>query len=167
MEIESTMKEHENNLSDIRLWVEEKYQYEFEELFRVPLSLIDKVDKGTITDEELQSILIDLPLDLFQVSERSNNYKLFKEVIKLGMKERKLDMSYSKKDSEAYMKDSYKVIEDEAAMLGVDSLITRVDKQVSMCKELIMGAKKIWDARRATENVCPVNPPEDELPEYN
>ena len=41
---------------------------------------------------------------------------------------------------------------------ALETLITRVDSEISFSRELIMSAKKIFDARRNTEQVNPINP---------
>ena len=55
--------------------------------------------------------------------------------------------------------------DDEIAVMVYSSLIDRIEGELSFSRELIMGSKKLWDARRsnATNPVAPVVP---ELPEY-
>ena len=59
--------------------------------------------------------------------------------------------------------------EDKILILAYDNLITRVEKEMSYSRELIMSAKKIYDARRNTEQSNPVsevNSKQNDLPDY-
>ena len=51
-----------------------------------------------------------------------------------------------------------------------NSVNERVRRQISFSRELIMSSKKLWDARRATEDANPIGgvvKEETELPNYS
>ena len=59
--------------------------------------------------------------------------------------------------------------EDKILILAYDNLITRVEKEMSYSRELIMSAKKIYDVRRNTEQSNPVSEvssKQNDLPDY-
>lgn len=111
-----------------------------------------------INDLELSWIITALPLELFSVSNSLAQFKQHLEIVKLKMKQRKsLKIDSDDLDTE------YKLM-----AIIYTSVITRVEQEISFSKELIMGAKKVWDARRSGETtpIGEVNIQSD-LPEYN
>ena len=48
------------------------------------------------------------------------------------------------------------MIEELILDLAYESVISRVDHEISFSRELIMGAKKVWDRRRQTDVVNPI-----------
>ena len=112
-----------------------------------------------ITDKELEWILISLPLDLKMASNALAQFKQHNEIVKLKMKQRKSSNA-----------DNSDGLDDEFKLMGIiyTSVITRVESDISFSKELIMGAKKVWDARRSGDSapVGEVVPKEPELPDY-
>ena len=111
-----------------------------------------------ITDKELEWIITVLPLDLFSVSNALAQFKQHHEIVKLKVKQRS-------KNKEA----SADGLDEEFKLMSIiySSVIARVEQEISFSKELIMGAKKVWDARRDSEQT-PIGPsmPQVELPEY-
>ena len=112
-----------------------------------------------ITDNELEWILTSLPLKLFSVSNALAQFKQHNEIVKLKIKQR----SKKKNDDPDGLDEEYKLMS-----IIYSSVITRVEQEISFAKELIMGSKKVWDARRSGEQM-PVGTvvPEPELPEYS
>lgn len=108
-----------------------------------------------ITDSELEWILISLPLDLKAASNALAQFKQHNEIVKLKIKQRKNTGDTDDLDEE------YKLMS-----IIYSSVITRVEADISFSKELIMGAKKVWDARRKTEQVTPIAETNAELPDY-
>lgn len=108
-----------------------------------------------ITDKELEWIITSLPLDLFSVSNALAQFKQHNEIVKLRIKQRK------KQDPEDGLDEEYKLMN-----IIYTSVITRVEQEISFSKELIMGAKKVWDARRRTDQANPINEVNPELPDY-
>ena len=117
-----------------------------------------------VTDTELEWILTSLPLELFSVSNALAQFKQHNEIVKLKIKQRSKTKS---KDMEA----SSEGLDEEYKLMSIiyASVITRVESEISFSKELIMGAKKVWDARRNGEKppvgeVVPEEKPE--IPDY-
>ncbi len=137
------------------------YETNFSRFFKDMRSAYDGMkEKGTesISDSELERILTDLPLELFNVSEVLSNYKLHSEIAKLQTKQdMKLKLS----------EDDDTVEYDKLVQSVYTSVIARVESEISFSREFIMVLKKLWDARRATESVNPVKEiSEYKLPEY-
>lgn len=111
-----------------------------------------------ITDKELEWLITSLPLELFSVSNALAQFKQHNEIVKLKVKQR----SKNKDADPDGLDEEYKLMS-----IIYSSVILRVEQEISFSKELIMGAKKVWDARRAGEH-APISeiviPPE--LPEY-
>jgi len=110
----------------------------------------------SITDKELEWIITSLPLDLFAASDALSQFKQHNEIVKLTIKQRK-----SKGVESQEIDEEYKLMQ-----IVYTSVIDKVEHQISFSKELIMGAKKVWDARKRSEQppINEVNIPE--LPEY-
>jgi hypothetical protein len=111
-----------------------------------------------ITDKELEWLITSLPLELFSVSNALAQFKQHNEIVKLKVKQR----SKNKDSDPDGLDEEYKLMS-----IIYSSVILRVEQEISFSKELIMGAKKVWDARRTGEH-APISeiviPPE--LPEY-
>lgn len=174
--LSSVSEYYRANMDDVLLWCDSIYQSEFAEYFDSERTLYSKLKskQKLITDGELEDILTTLPLQLFSVSEHLSNLRIKYEVVKLGIKEK---VAFAEKSSSASTATARKeeantsVIEDQLLSLAYATLIDRVEKEISFSRELIMSAKKIWDARRRTDTVNPVSEgtlatPSDELPRY-
>ena len=120
------------------------------------LYLRDQDQSRPVTDEELEKILTELPLEMIEVSEAYAKFQLGEEVIKLRTKEEAVD-----KTSDAYK-------EYELMSKIYSSVNERVRKQISFSRELIMSCKKIWDRRKDTDMIVPIGPSVEDstLPEY-
>ena len=112
-----------------------------------------------ITDKELEWILISLPLDLKMAANSLAQFKQHNEIVKMKIKQRKS----AKNDNADGLDDEFKLMN-----IIYTSVITRVELEVSFSKELRMGAKKVWDARRSSDSapIGEVVIKEPELPEY-
>lgn len=111
-----------------------------------------------ITDKELEWLITSLPLELFSVSNALAQFKQHHEIVKLKVKQR----SKNKENSADGLDEEFKLMS-----IVYSSVISRVEQEIAFSKELIMGAKKVWDARRSSEQ-APIGPamPQTELPEY-
>ena len=111
-----------------------------------------------INDKELEWILTSLPLKLFSVSNALAQFKQHNEIVKLKIKQR----SKNKDADPSGLDEEYKLMSIIYA-----SVITRVEQEISFAKELIMGSKKVWDARRSGEQ-SPIGSVtvEQDLPDY-
>jgi len=110
-----------------------------------------------INDTELSWIITALPLELFSVANALAQFRQHLEIVKLKMKQRKAE-----KITDTNLDTEFKLM-----TIIYTSVISRVEQQISFSKELIMGAKKVWDARRSSEitPIGEVNLPD--LPEYD
>lgn len=156
---------YEDDTNAVHEWCEEIYQNKFATFFNKVRDLYRKFqdrDKP-ITDKELEEIMTNLPLELFSVSENLNNLRASCEVVKLKRKEKRLKAfreSGAKNDSGRNAEADEAVLEDDILLLGFSTIIQRVENEISFCRELIMGAKKVYDRRKSTEYAAPINPPE-------
>ena len=117
-------------------------------------------EESPINHTELEWILIELPMELFTLAESLNQLRLEYDIFKLEEKDL---TKKSKKDSE--LGSTELELNRLRAMISVYSaVITRVENEISYSKELIMGAKKIWDRYRAAEASNPVG---EVVPEGN
>lgn len=111
-----------------------------------------------ITDGELEWIITVLPLELKSVAGALAQFRQHNEIVKLKIKQRK----NAKKDPED--------IDDEYKLMTIiySAVISRVESEMTFSKELIMGAKKVWDARRNSESapIKEINTDNDELMDY-
>ena len=151
-------------------WCENKYNQLFAADFQEMKNMSKRLQSASkpITDAELQWILVELPMHLFNVSEQLNQFKTALEVVKVKMKEQEADiMKRSTAKTLALKKSEVEQAQYEAKINCIlyQSIIFRVESEISLSKELIMGAKKIWDARRKTETANPVSFPNG-IPEY-
>lgn len=154
---------YEEDTKAVNNWCEEIYQSKFAMFFDRVRALYKKFqdrDKP-ITDAELEDIMTNLPLELFSVSENLNNLRASCEVVKLKRKEKRLSAyrsSSAKNDVGRNADADMSVLEDDILLLAFSTIIQRVENEISFCRELIMGAKKVYDRRKATEGASPINP---------
>lgn len=153
---------------EILKWMDDEYDHNFSDFFKIPEKLSKKLKQNTITDDELTEIMINLPLDLIDASTEVSKYKVCIECTKVDVKRLKLNLTAIKdKKSYEYMELNSKILNNDLVLNVNTALIERVEKQITLCKELIMSAKKIWDARRKSEQVMPINEIDiDKIPEY-
>lgn len=164
------------DLESVSGFIESLYQTNFSEFFAESRELYARLGSKTrpITDEELSWILINLPMNLFYVSERLNDFRMKYETLKLRTKKKESELANEAKESgftasQAKEYVNANTLDDKLLQSAYMSVIERVESEISFSKELIMGAKKIWDARRRTEQSNPVSEvteTADDLPEY-
>ena len=151
--IDDTMK----GVDELDAWCDKIYQDNFGDHFKEVRKLraqMDMAERFPIPDADLEMILIDLPLELISALESVHRLRTHQELMKFNAKYRVREESpptASKADRD----------EITAGMLAVakayENIIERADREIAYCRELIMGAKKIWDARRNAENANPVS----------
>ena len=177
MSILETYQSHKQDLDDIANWIDQTYDENFRQYFEVVENLYARFKSETypITDAEIEAILTILPLNLFSVSEKLAQLESSSEVIKLRVKQKKYEiMQSSEASSQAAKKEeaANAVVDDEILLKAYEILSDRVNNEISFSRELIMGAKKIWSARKQTETIgigaetVNTNREIDELPEY-
>lgn len=183
MQIKNFLQDqYKEYIDDIETWCNEQYNQYFKDCF----DSVRKIHKSmesqvrAISDTELEWILTELPMTLFSISESLNKYRLEHEVIKLRKKRIKLDLDeeakkliedkiLSKSDMKSWV--DAELSEHDVLLAAYSSVISRVESEISFSKELIMGCKKIWDARRKGEAANPVSPIDprdvDNIPDYS
>lgn len=181
--ITKVIEEYSPDLDAIQEFCDDMYSQFFEENFAEIRELYKRMKSKVhpITDAELEYILTTFPMELFTVAEKLNKLRLNCEVVKLKNKQtlewvRKnatevaKNLGYNKSQTSEYVSHeiSGHMVEYEVLYAAYSAIITRVENEQTFSKELIMGAKKIWDARRSSELSNPVGMvvPED-LPEYD
>ena len=167
---------YKSDIDSVNEWAEDQYQKTFAQHFSQVNSIYDKLksNNSPISDDELEWILTWLPLELMNVSEKLSELKNTQEVIKLGIKKKETQIANSETEggssaTKAKEIAANAVSEDKVLLSVYDSIYERVSRQVTFAKELIMSSKKIWDARRNSEQSMPSIPSNDpsDLPEYN
>ncbi len=158
-------------IHEVTAWVNNMYDRMFSQPFIKVRELYHhmKSEIRVITDSELEWALTELPLELFNVAEILNQLRLEHEVIKLDNKQKRKHIAAELKATGASKTDDIaaEMVEFDIVAAAYDSLISRVENELSYSKEFIMGCKKIWDARRRTESSNPISPVSPELPDYN
>lgn len=133
-------------------WCESIYEETFQPYFDEVNDFYKKIEKSEwhpISDSDLEMILTTLPLKLFGVTESIHRLRthhgIMKANAKRGMKsvENEADLKATK---EAMM----------AVANAYENVIARAEREVMFCKELIMTAKKMWDARKRSESAMPI-----------
>ena len=144
-------------------WIQHEYDAEFATYFKDVRNMFKRLqsEEKPITDKELNWILINLPMTLFDVSEKLSKFDVTSEIIKLKIKEQEADIIKNSSEKTATAKKAEaesKLVEPKVLLTVYQALINRVENEMDFAKELIMGAKKIWDSRRKTEQSNPVTP---------
>lgn len=158
------------SIEGMKAWCEDIYNTRFSSYFRDQRDIGSSIRSKSrpISDEELEKILTEVPMNLFDVSERLSELRTESEVIKLEVKRKEIELAkISSETTEVKRKEEAAVLttEDKILLMAYDNIITRVEKEMSYSRELIMSAKKIWDGRKSTTN--PVGEITSNLPDYN
>ena len=159
MNLAYTIESTQSEIDDVQKWVDSEYQKYFAPYFKGEVELYQELKNSNapmITDEKLEWILTYLPLELFSVSEQLSKMKTAQEVIKLRIREKEDDFISNLSDSDlsqtAKKEMASKYTAPDKLLVDIYSTIAdRVSREISFSRELIMSAKKIWDARRAAE----------------
>lgn len=182
--IQEVLGEYKEDMSAVETFYNDMYSSNFETHFKDVKTLYTRMKSKArpIADDELEAILTMLPMELFAASEKLNDLRLDYEVIKLKNKQ-KMETARNKLIQDAATKGlsktaqqeytarmlSAEMVEYEVVLSAYTALIQRVESEQSFARELIMGAKKIYDSRRNSELSNPVGevtPKSSELPEY-
>ena len=165
--IKRSLLKYSQDFKDVEDTVNEIYYAVFQNSFEFIKYLDQKLkdEYHPISDEDLEQILTGVPLKLFDASEYLHDLELRCQVIKLSIKKSKLNQKYDADDTlsktEKEDKAALDTIEDELLLSIYNNVIARVHSEISLSKELIMGAKKVWDRRKEVESSMPVNPVDD------
>lgn len=170
--IQDIEAKHGAEFSEIDDWMNNRYNSDFKHYFEGQRNIHKRIlnSESKITNEELEQVMIDIPLMLIDVAEKVNMYKLRIESIKLNMKRRRITSI----NEDIYISESMldvQDIDDKLLVAAYQMLIQRVEKEMSYTRELIMGAKKVWDSRKNGDSVVPIMPDSQEdplsgLPDY-
>lgn len=173
IDIQSINISYSSDTDSVFNWVNDAYESNFKDYFSIVDELSSRLacQSRPVTDNELESILIDVPLDLVQVSEKLAEFKTRLETIKLAYKKKRADLMESSSLSTVSARTAYvdsSTVDDQALILAYQNVVDKVESKISLTKELIMGAKKIFDRRKSTESAMPVSPIDtQQLPEYS
>ena len=167
MNIDGRLQAIQSDINDVQSWIDEQYRIYFSGYFEEESRLYAKSrEKVALEDNELEWIITSLPMELLAVANNLDKIKVSQEVVKMTIKRGKAAYAakYDPGDPDADFKIERDMSEDKliAACYGI--LIERVEKEMSFAKELIMGAKKVWDTRRTAEAA---SAPTAELPPYS
>ncbi len=174
LNLKESLDKHRADIDEVNAWADSEYDKYFAPYFKGEVELYNKMKSSTdvaITDTELEWILTDLPLELFTVTEQLSKLKTAQEVIKVNIKQREREYIANAEGSMTQRKEEASTLtaEDKLLVDVYESIAERVSKQMSFSKELIMSAKKIWDARRADGILLPEVSLDKEatIPEYD
>lgn len=159
-QIDNTMQDDINSVSN---WVNKIYDEQFGPYFKGERELFNRLQSEShpITDEEINWVLTTLPLQLFTVSEALAQLRTRCDVIKMKNKQMKAELIRESEEPTVTKRTEYadeQLLGNRLLASVYDNVITRVESEISFSRELIMSCKKLFDARRSTENVDPVAP---------
>lgn len=181
MSLQQLIQDYSKDVDSIQAFCDDLYQNLFSYNFAEVRKLYQRMqsEHRIISDDELTYILTELPIELFTIAENLNKLRLQYEVVKLKNKERiaeiKQQLYTTTADSPFTKAEKQELIQAQIAAQSSEydilasayaCVISRVESEQSFSRELIMGAKKIWDSRRSSELSNPVSPTTTELPEY-
>lgn len=175
MNLSNIEAELSGDIKETQEWATQLYTKSFggylDDVNELYLKLQDK--SRPITDAELEDILTTLPLKLISVSEKLSQFKISKEVVGITLKQKEaefIDMSEAKTLTQKKEDANLALLEYKLVQMVYSTVVSRVDNEMNFARELIMSAKKIWDSRKSSEKVVPVNSvigEDQNLPEYN
>ena len=171
MDLKKVNESMKDDIDAVTSWCSDIYNSKFSAFFHDASELFSRLKSKDrpITDEELSWILIQLPIQLFSVSEALNSFKISHEVVKLKNKQRERDLvvtSIEKSAAKKLESATEQLVENKLLSTAYSTVIDRVSSEISFCRELIMGAKKIWDSRRAADKSNPITEVDPMLPDY-
>lgn len=155
-------------------WCDRQYDVLFASYFSESRELFERLNSVShpITNDELQWILIELPIRLFRVAEQLSSFRVSYEVAKIALHQREAEVMSDEqtihmKSAERKEYAQYMTSGDRLLIMLHASIIERVEREISFSRELIMSAKKVWDSRFKTDTVNPVSEPDEDLPTYS
>jgi hypothetical protein len=159
--ISNALKEIQDDFKAADQLEESIYQTYFAKYFKLEEDLYARFrdTQVPINDSELEQIITVLPLDLISAANALSQFRAHNEIGKLAAKQRK-----KAKDASNLPADDTDT-EFQLMTIVYNAVISRVESQLSFSKELIMGAKKVWDAHRKTDQPVPIIK-DEEIPEY-
>lgn len=137
---------------DLVEWCDEIYNENILPHFKEVNEFYEKIEKSEwrpISDDDLEMILTTLPLRLYSATEAVNRLGIHHSVMKFNAK-RGIDV-----EDEDARKMTIQAM--QAVANAYETIIDRAEREMMFCRELIMAAKKIWDARKRSEGIMPVS----------
>ena len=139
MNLDSILHDNVETLETVNSWYQKLYRDKFQKYFENQKELYKRMQSKSrsITDTELETILIDIPLDLFSVAEMLNTLKLQTEVLKLSIKPKIKELSQNSKESTQTKRDQdaeMQVIGDRILIKVYESVINQVESQITFSK---------------------------------
>lgn len=162
MNIRDVASQYFETFDSVKEWIAVEYDSYFAPYFQDVVNLNQRMKSSSypITNQELEQILVQLPLKLFEVSEKLNELKLQSSVLKIEIKKKEYQVANNSDGtsvSQRQAEGAASVLDDKILETSMISLVHRVEQQIDLAKELIMGAKKIWDGRRSTDASNPIS----------
>lgn len=167
MSLESAISSYSEDFESMDNYTDELYESMFSHDFSYVHALSDamKNEYRPVSDDVLEQILIEVPLKLFDISESLNKLQMQIQVVKLKLKKLKIEKRKSLLENSPELTQSYvnelvqcETFDDELLVIALSRVTERVQCEISYTKELIMGAKKVWDRRKESESAMPVSP---------
>lgn len=180
--LQDVLGRYSEDIDEVRKFCDNRYDSLFKEHFKEIHNLYNRMKStvNPISDSELEYILIMFPMELITVAEKLNKLRLEQEVVKLKNKETMETLrntlleeasasGLNKTQTQEYVSHglSKAMVEYEIVLSAYESITTRVTNEQTFSKELIMGAKKVWDSRRGSESANPIKPVAGDLPDYD
>lgn len=172
MDLNMICDEYQEDFNSITEWCDKIYEKRFSAYFTDQRELSNRLKSKTkpISDDELEFILMEVPLNMFDVSEALNNFQMEYEVLKLEVKGKETKLAKDSTESTETKRKEFaaeQVIGDKILILAYNNILARVEKEISYSRELIMAAKKLYDRRTQTECANPISEHVSlSLPEY-
>ena len=153
-----------STITECRKYYQSVYDTDIAPYFNKLQEIQAQLSNNKITDEQLEYVLSSLPLDLIDISEYLSRYQIELESLKLAIKSAEVDLrnrlvsdsdvKYKETEIKEIVKASFLV--NRQIVVCYETLIERINRQLSYCREFIMGCKKIWDRRRQSESTVPI-----------
>lgn len=172
MDLNKANIDNADDIQDVNQWIDEIYASWFGPYFDEAREHFKRLKSNSqpITDGELTWIMVQLPIQLFSISEDLNKFKVHREIVKLKNKQKEHELKSQSTETTATKKAEsaeLAMVENKILAVAYDTTVQRVETEIAFCRELIMSAKKIWDSRRYTDSVNPIKEmPEPNLPDY-
>lgn len=153
---------YQEEINGVTEWIQHEYDARFASYFKDVRNMFKRLQSETkpITDDELNWIMINLPMILFDVSEKVSELQVALEIVRLRCKEQETELiqaSKAKTITQKKAEAALQLAEPNAIQAVYQAVIDRVTREITFSKELIMGAKKVWDRRKNTEQSMPVS----------
>ena len=153
---------YQEEINGVTEWIQHEYDTRFASYFKDVRNMFKRLQSETkpITDDELNWIMINLPMVLFDVSEKVSELQVALEIVRLRCKEQETELiqaSKAKTITQKKAEAALQLAEPNAIQAVYQAVIDRVTREITFSKELIMGAKKVWDRRKNTEQSMPVS----------